>query len=160
MSFVQLFPTYMLSLEFVLGFFHGIAKGGDCKVEFNQPSYWFHVKFACILAISNPVFRWKLCKGCVWECVNKFKCIDLASDLRLATHQNATHVKHIGRWRVRQLEHYKTKIDSLAWQLTRNSNLQLIPLTRLSRQNALFCRKVTFHIPHIPYYKYLYTHEM
>ena len=38
MSFVQLFPTHMLSLEYVLGFCHGIVKGGDCKVEFNQPS--------------------------------------------------------------------------------------------------------------------------
>ena len=32
----------MLSLEFVLGFCHGIAKGGDCKVEFNQPSCWLY----------------------------------------------------------------------------------------------------------------------
>ena len=42
MSFVLLFPTHMLSLEFVLGFCHGIAEGGDCKVEFNQPSYWLY----------------------------------------------------------------------------------------------------------------------
>ena len=42
MSFVQLFPTHILSLEFVLGFCQGIAKGGDCKVEFNQPSYWLY----------------------------------------------------------------------------------------------------------------------
>ena len=40
--FVQLFPTHMLSLEFVLGFYHKIAKGGDCKVEFNQPSCWLY----------------------------------------------------------------------------------------------------------------------
>ena len=32
----------MLSLESVLGFCHGIAKGGDCKVEFNQPFYWLY----------------------------------------------------------------------------------------------------------------------
>ena len=38
MSFVQLFPTHILSLEFVLGFCHGVAKGGDRKVEFYQPS--------------------------------------------------------------------------------------------------------------------------
>ena len=31
--------------------------------------------------------------------------------------------------------------------------------SRVSRQNALFCRKMTFHISHIPYYKYPYTHE-
>ena len=32
----------MLSLESVLGFCHGIAKGGDYKVEFNQPSCWLY----------------------------------------------------------------------------------------------------------------------
>ena len=32
----------MLSLESVLGFCHGIAKGGNCKVEFNQPSCWLY----------------------------------------------------------------------------------------------------------------------
>ena len=42
MSFAQLFPTHMLSLESVLGFCHGIAKGEDCKVEFNQPYYWLY----------------------------------------------------------------------------------------------------------------------
>ena len=42
MSFVQLFPTHVLSLESVLGFCHKIAKGGDCKVEFNQPSCWLY----------------------------------------------------------------------------------------------------------------------
>ena len=42
MSFAQLFPTHMLNLESVLEFCHGIAKGGDCKVEFNQPSCWLY----------------------------------------------------------------------------------------------------------------------
>ena len=42
MSFVQLFPTHMLNLESVLGFCHGIVKGGDCKVEFNQASCWLY----------------------------------------------------------------------------------------------------------------------
>ena len=37
-----MFPTHMLSLESVLGFCHGIAKEGDCKVEFNQPSCWLY----------------------------------------------------------------------------------------------------------------------
>ena len=32
----------MLSLESVLGFFHGIANGGDCKVEFYQLSCWLY----------------------------------------------------------------------------------------------------------------------
>ena len=34
--------THMLSLKSVLRFCHGIAKGGDCKVEFNQPSCWLY----------------------------------------------------------------------------------------------------------------------
>ena len=32
----------MLSLKSVLGFCHRIVKGGDCKVEFNQPSCWLY----------------------------------------------------------------------------------------------------------------------
>ena len=35
-EFWQMFPTHMLSLEFILGFCHEIAKWGDCKVEFIQ----------------------------------------------------------------------------------------------------------------------------
>ena len=32
----------MLSLEFVLEFCHGIAKGGDCNVKFIQPPCWLY----------------------------------------------------------------------------------------------------------------------
>ena len=32
----------MLSLESVLGFCHGIVKGGDCKVEFIQSFCWLY----------------------------------------------------------------------------------------------------------------------
>ena len=32
----------MLSLEFVLGLCHRIAKGGDCEVEFIQSFCWLH----------------------------------------------------------------------------------------------------------------------
>ena len=42
MSFAQLFPTHMLSLESVLKFCYGIAKREDCKVEFIQPSNWLY----------------------------------------------------------------------------------------------------------------------
>ena len=40
-DFWQLFPTHMLSLEFVLGFCHEIAKGGNCMVEFIQSCVGF-----------------------------------------------------------------------------------------------------------------------
>ena len=49
---------------------------------------------------------------------------------------------------------------SLTWQLTCDSNSQLVPVVIVSGQNTLFCRKITFHIPLIPYYKYHYTDEM
>ena len=42
MSYVQLFPTNMLSLESILGFCHGIAKKGDSKVKYYQPSCWLY----------------------------------------------------------------------------------------------------------------------
>ena len=32
----------MLSLESILRFCHEIAKGGECKVEFIQPSNWLY----------------------------------------------------------------------------------------------------------------------
>ena len=32
---------------------------------FNHVLALFRAKFACILAIRDPVFRWKLCKSCV-----------------------------------------------------------------------------------------------
>ena len=65
-EFWQLFSTHMLSLEFVLGFCHRIAKGGNCKVEFiNHVLALFCAKFACNLAIRYHVFRWELFKGCV-----------------------------------------------------------------------------------------------
>ena len=40
-EFWQLFPTHILSLESVLGFCHGIVKGGDSKVEFIQSCVGF-----------------------------------------------------------------------------------------------------------------------
>ena len=46
-EFWQLFPTHMLSLEFVLGFCHRITERGDCKVEFIQ---------SCVGFISCQIF--------------------------------------------------------------------------------------------------------
>ena len=66
MNFVQLFPTHMLSLEFILGFCHGIAKGGDCKVEFiNHYVGFIPCQFACNSAFKNLVFMRESCKGSV-----------------------------------------------------------------------------------------------
>ena len=121
---------------------------------FNHVLALFRAKFIGISAIRYPVFRWELCKGCVWKSVKKFKCVcafggflqlDLASDSRLATRQNATRVKHAGSWRITTARALQDK----NWQSGLAVNSRLIPLVRLSRQNALFYRKMTFHISRV-----------
>ena len=42
MSFGTVPKLTFLSVESILGFCHGIAKEGDCKVEFIQPSNWLY----------------------------------------------------------------------------------------------------------------------
>ena len=115
-SYVQLFSTYVLSLESVLGFCHRIAKLGDCKVEFNQPSCWLY-------SVPNSlVFRWESCKGSVWESVKN--CSSVCKEAR--THgwisrvargckppDWSTHAKHARSWSVAPVVHYRTKV--LGW---------------------------------------------
>ena len=51
-------------------------------ILFNNVLALFRAKFACNSVIRNPVFRWELCKGCVWEnvkiwssvCIEKHSC--------------------------------------------------------------------------------------
>ena len=109
MSYVQLFPTHMLSLESVLGFCHGIAKGGDCKVKFLSTILLalFRAKFGYISAISNPVFRWDSCKGSEWDSVKKCSRVCKKNkDSRL----DAAYVPGMPEVEAsRQLEHYMTK---------------------------------------------------
>ena len=38
---------------------------------FNQMLALFCIKFVYILAIRYPIFRWDLCKSCVWESMKK-----------------------------------------------------------------------------------------
>ena len=112
-SYVQLFSTYVLSLESVLGFCHRIAKLGDCKVEFNQPSCWLY-------SVPNSlVFRWESCKGSVWESVKN--CSSVCKEAR--THgwisrvargfkllDWSTRAKHASSWSVVPAVHYRTKV--------------------------------------------------
>ena len=55
------------------------------------------------------------------------------------------------------LQDKKMTVWPINYCATRTRNLSQL---RVSHQNPLFCRKMNFHIPHIPYYKYPYTHEM
>ena len=64
----------------------------------------FRAKFACNLAISNPVFRWEPCKDSVWESIKK--CSKLCSEVGtrgwisqvargLQATRRCTQVKHV-----------------------------------------------------------------
>ena len=79
----------------------------------------FRAKFACILAISNPVFRWESCKGNEWESLKKCSrlCKDAETrgwthgDSRLASRQSwHTHEACKGAEESCQLLHYRTKV--------------------------------------------------
>ena len=94
----------------------------------------FYVKFACILAIRNPVFRWESYKGSVWESVKH--CSSVCKEA--GTHDWisrvahgckppdwSTRAKHARSWSVAPAIHYRTKVPGWPGRLlaawTRNS---------------------------------------
>ena len=113
----------------------------------------FRTKFACILAISNPVFRWESCKGSEWE--NVKKCSRLCKDVETHdwTHGWLTTGKppklaHAwsmqGSRRVMLVVALQDKSPRLASLLARGLNLRLNPITRPSRQTTLFGKNWRF----------------
>ena len=113
----------------------------------------FRAKFACILAISNPVFRWESCKGNEWESVKK--CSRLCKDAEtrgwtrgwLATGKppKLAHVWSMwGSWRVMPAVALQDKSLRLARPLAHGLNSRLSPVTRSSRQTTLFGKNWLF----------------
>ena len=136
---------------------------------FNYLLVLFCAKFACNLAIRYPVFRWDSCKGSVWENVKKSQKCAIQGSLMTGSCDWLAIGKSLewytcevcrGSWRVTSAIALQEKTSSLVRQLACDSNLRLVPIVRLSRQNALFVRNLTFRICHTPYYKYPYSHEM
>ena len=129
----------------------------------------FRTKFACILVISNPVFRWDSCKGSEWDSVkkcsrvckaNKDSWLDLAGDSRLQAAKSCTRARHAKSWSVRLTGVLQDKIGQLAVQLSCGWNLWLSQATRPSREPALFWKKTwlfTFHS--YPSINTPFTHE-
>ena len=79
----------------------------------------FRAKFACILAIRNPVFRWESCKGSVWESVKNCSSVCKEAGTRGWISQVArgyklpnwsTRAKHARRWSVMPTVHYRTEV--------------------------------------------------
>ena len=127
---------------------------------FNHVLVLFCAKFAYILAIKYPVFRWKLCKDCVWESVKKTQVVCIQRSLATNSRLPKCHTWHTCE-ACRMLKgHDNWSTTGQKVQSDRVVSSRLISLARLSRQNALFCKKMTFHIPHVLYYKYPYTHKM
>lgn len=150
----------MLSLESVLGFCHGIAKGGDCKVEFIQPSNWLYsvpnllvIQHLVTLYLGGFVVRvvseieWRLLKS-VQE--NRESRVDS----RLQAARSSTRAKHAGRWTVMLAGALQDKTGQLAIRLTRDWISRLSQAARSSREPPLFCKNLTFHIPLPLQYKY------
>ena len=129
----------------------------------------FRVKFACILAISNPVFRWKSYKGSVWESVKK--CSKLCKKTRtrdwiswvtcgLQATRSCTRAKYARSWSVMPTGALHDKKYKLAVQLPRNWNSRLSQAANPSHQPDLFWKTWLFTFHSHPSINTPYTHEM
>ena len=129
-----------------------------CKVEFIQSCVGFIACQICLyLALRYPIFRWKLCKGCVWENVKKTQDVCIQRSLTTGSCDWLT----IGKSpKLHTCEACRELKGHDSWSTTRQNiqfgqvvSSRLVPLARLSSQNALLSWKMIFHIPHIHYYK-------
>ena len=159
----------MLSLEFVLGFYHGIAKGGDCKVEFNQPFYWFYsvpnlLIFQHLVTLYLGGFDVRVVSEI--ECwllksvqENRDSRLVLAGGLRLQAARHSTHAKHARSWTVMLARALQDKIGQLAIRLSRDWVSRLSQVVRPSRELALFWKTWRFTFHSHPSINTPYTHE-
>ena len=143
----------MLSLESVLGFCHGIAKGGDCKVEFIQPSNWLYsmpnlLVFQHVVTLYLGGFDVRVVSEMEWRLLksvqeNRDSRLGLAGDSRLQAARRSIRAKHAGRWTVMQVGALQDKTGQLAIRLSRDWISQLSQAARSSCEPPLFCK--TWH---------------
>ena len=129
----------------------------------------FRAKFACILAISNPLFRRESCKGNVWESVKN--CSRLCKEtgtrgwiLRVARGckplEWCTCAKNARSWSVALAVALQEKSPRLARLFVHGLNSQLNPVARSSRQNTLFGKIWLFTFLLTLLYIYPYIHDL
>ena len=129
----------------------------------------FCAKFACILAISNPVFRWESCKDSVWESVKN--CSWLCKEIRTRDWISqvvaackppkcCTRANHARSWRVVPAVALQDKSPRLARPFACCLNSRLNPVVRSSRQNTLFRKNWLFTFLLTLLYIYPYTHDL
>ena len=120
-------------------------------------------KFACNSALRNPVFRWKLCKGSVWESVKKCSrlCTEagtrdwiswVAHDWQAA--RGCTQVKHVEK--LNRHTNYSTIGQKV--QIGHSVSSQFELMTQSSREAkspaSSILEKLTLCIPFTHKYKY------
>ena len=129
----------------------------------------FRAKFACILAISKPIFRWESCKGSVWESVKNCSRLCKETGTRGWISQVArgckppewcSCAKHTRSWRVALAVALQDKSPRLAKPFAHGLNSQLNPIARSSRQNTLFGKNWLFTFLLTLLYIYPYTHDL
>ena len=129
----------------------------------------FRTKFDCILAISNPIFRWESCKGSVWgsvkNCSRLFKETGTCGWISWVARgykppEWCTRAKHARSWRVAPAIALQDKSLRLARPFARGLNSQLNPVARLSHQNTLFGKNRLFTFLLTLLYIYSYTHDL
>ena len=77
----------------------------------------FRAKFACNLAISNPVLRWESCKSSVWESVKK--CSRLCSEVGTRDwNSRVARGLQAARW-CTQVKHVEKMNSHASWSTTR-----------------------------------------
>ena len=158
----------MLSLESVLGFCHGIAKRGDCKVEFNQPYCWLYtlpnlLVFQQLVTLYLGVFVVRIVSEIEWWMLksmqeNRVSRLDLTGDSRLQAARSSTRAKHARSWTIMLAGALQDKIGQLAIRLSCDWISRLSQVVRPSRELALFWKtwRFTFlshpsiYIPLIP----------
>ena len=126
----------------------------------------FRAKFACILVISNPVFRWESCKGSVWESVKN--CWRLCKEtgtrgwiLRVARGLQAARMLHTCQACQKLKSRTSYCIIGQKSQASQAICSRLELMTQPSRKVKLpehpIWEKLTFHIPsHLTIYIPLY----
>ena len=121
-------------------------------------------KFACILAIINPVFRWESCKGSVWKSVKNCSSGCKEAETRSwILRLQATRLMHTCQ-ACQKLKHHAScslqdKSLRLARPFARGLNSRLNPITRSSCQNTLFGKIWLFTFLLTLLYIYPYTHD-
>ena len=107
----------------------------------------FRDRFAYNTALRNPVFRWELCKGSVWESVKK--CLRLCSKAGtrswisweargLQAAKSCTRTEHAGELNSHASWGTTGQKSRLAIQLAHSLNSRLSQVARSSRQLTLF----------------------